>query len=470
MVTVPINLTGGTYKHKSLPLSAQVTRNFWPQLQQDDKTKSSYILESFPGKLLFGTSAGSADRGMLEHLGVLYKITDTVLYTVDSAGTHTSRGAIPGVARCIMVGIGPSVVTVTGGVPYVWNGSSLSTVTDIDLESPNGAAHLNNQIIYDGLGGRFATSDVGDASAIDALNYATAESNADDLLRAYVFNQILYLLGDKTVECWWNSGVGKPPFDRLEGGIIQVGLGAIHSVANSNDYMYFLGSNNQVWRVKSTAGEPVSTQAISREIAGFTLTTDATGICYNLDGQWMYEITFPTAGRTFVYPEGGEWFELSSGTLGGRNIASSHAFAFRKNLVGDSTSGNIYELDPDTYDENGAAIVRTRDSAPLHGGLFGAPGKTLTMNRFELIMETGVGLVSGQGSDPVIMLSFSDDGGKTFSAESWGECDVGTLGDFIFKVQWFVLGSFESRIIRIQTSDPVYYSIHSAAADLEIGI
>ena len=467
---VPINLAGGTYKHKSLPLSAQVTRNFWPQLQQVGNAKSTYILESFPGKTLFGNQSGNADRGMLEHQGILYKVTDTALYSVDSNGTHTSLGTIPGAGRCILDGIGSSVVVVTGGVPYVWNGSSLTTVTDVDLETPNACAHLNNQIIYDGDGGRFCSSDVGDATSINALNYATAESDADDLQRPYVHNQILYLMGDKTIEPWWNSGIGQPPFDRLEGAIIQVGLGALHSVANSDDYVYLLGVNNQIYAVQEQNARAISTQAIAREISGFSLVSDAIGFCYNIDGQWFYEITFPTADRTFCYPEGGEWFELSSGDSGGRNIANSYAFAYRKHLVGDVNSGKIYELDPDAYDDNGAAIIRVRDSAPLHGGLFGAPGKTITMNSFELIMETGVGLVSGQGSDPVVMLSFSDDGGKTFSAESWGDADVGTLGQFIFKVRWNCLGSFESRIIRIQTSDPVYYSIHGATAEIEIGI
>ena len=467
---VPINLTGGTYKHKSLPLSAQLTRNFWPQLQQNGTAKSAYILESFPGKLLFGTVAGSADRGMLEHQGILYKVTDTNLYTVDSAGTHTLRGSIPGVARCIMQGINSNVVIVTEGVPYVWNGTTLTTVIDVDLETPNACAHLNNQIIYDGDGGRFCSSDVGDATSVDGLNYATAESNADNLIRPYAFEQNIYMMGDKTIEPWWNSGNGRPPFDRLEGAAIQAGLGALYSMANTRKYVYFVGNEGLVYAMTGSTAEPIFNAALNSEISGFSTVADATGICYNINGQWFYEVTFPTANRTFCHPEGGETFELSSGTEGGRNIASSHPFVFRKNLVGDSTSGNIYELDLDTYSENGAAIIRTRDSAPLHGGLFGAPGRALTMNRFELILETGVGLLSGQGSNPVVMLSFSDDGGKTFSVESWGDVSIGTLGQFIFKVEWFCLGSFESRVIRIRTSDPVHFSIHSAAADIEIGI
>lgn len=467
-MSININLTGGTYKRKSLQLSAQVTRNFWPQIQ-DKTAKSPYVLESFPGKKLFGTVTGSRARGMLEHLDTLYRVVDTTLYSVDTAGTHTSLGTIPGVSKCIIVGIGSNIVISTESTRYYWNGSAVSTISDGDLEAGNSAAHLNNQILFDGTGGRFAVSDVGGATSISGLNYATAESNADNLVRIYVHDQLAYMMGDKTIEPWWNSGVGIPPFDRVEGSISQVGLGAVYAVANTKQAVYFLGNDNLLYALKGSQCEPVLNDALSAQFAGFNFISDAEMIAYCLSGQWLVEVSFPTQDKTFCYVEStGDTFELSSGTQGGRNIASTYAFFARKHLVGDSTSGNLYELDVDTYTENGETIVRLRDSAPLHGGLFGAPGKMLTMTRFELIMEKGVGLLTGQGVDPEIMLSFSDDGGHSFSTEM--TATVGRIGQFQHKVEWFALGSFYERIIRIRVSDPVHWSIHAVSADIEIGI
>jgi hypothetical protein len=368
-----------------------------------------------------------------------------------------------------MKGLNTSVVIVTDGIPYLWNGSTVATISDADLETPNACDHLNNQIIYDGDGGRFVSSDVGDATSISGLNYATAESDADDLIRPYVFDQTLYLMGDKTIEGWWNSGNGQPPFDRIEGAIMQVGLGALYSVANSANQVYFVANNNQIYAMKGSIAEAISSPALAMEIAKFSTTNDAIGFCYNIYGQWFYEVTFINANRTFCYPEGGEWFELSSGTEGGRNIADSYCFAYRKHLVADVNSGNIYELDEESHTENGATIVRMRDSAPLHGGLIkGAAGKTLTMTRLELIMQVGVGTLSGQGIDPVVMVSFSDDGGYSFGTEMWAT--IGRTGQFQHKVEFFNLGSFESRIIRVRVSDPVHYCIYSAVADIEVGI
>jgi len=468
MATIDVNITGGTYKHKSLPLSAQVTRNWFPQKQDNAAEKSPYILESFPALKLWTATVGNADRGMFEHKGLLYKVTETTLYSIDSNKVVTALGTITGTERCIFFGLGDSVCVVTDGSVYEWDGATLTLATDVDFETPNTGASLNNRAIYDGDDARFGVSNVGDPLAIDGLNYATAESNADNLLRVYVFNQTLYLMGEKTIETWWNSGVGAPPFDRIEDGVMPIGLAAIHSVAQNDKIMYFLADDNQVYAVIGSTAQAVSPHAINRAISEYTTVSDAIGWTMNLQGQDVYVLTFPIEGKTWIYPEGGQWFEWSSGSVGSRSIANSYVFAYRKHLLGDFASGNIYELDFDSYTNNGETIIRTRDTAPLHGGLFGAAGKRIEMNRFELILETGNGLITGQGSDPVIMLSFSDDGGRTFGNEYWGK--TGKLGEFQWKVEWFVLGSFTERIIRIKTSDPVYYSIHSAVMDIEIGI
>lgn len=462
---VPINITGQSYKSRSRPLSSQFTQNWYAEVVENQSAKSDYVLMPFPGMKAFGSAAGS-DRGMLYHKSVLYKVTGTTLYSVSPSGAHASLGTIPGQSRCILVGIGSNVVVVTQGAAYQYNGTNVAEITDGDLETPNSAAHLNNQIIYDGDGGRFASSDVGDATSISGLNYATAESNADDLIRVYVHNQLLYLLGDDTIEVWWNSGIGSPPFDRVEGGIIEIGLGALYSVASNSDFMYFLGSDSHVYRVNGAQEQRVSTAAIHREISGYATVSDAIAFCFELQGQSFYCLSLPGQDRTLLYSEQTGWSDLSSG--GGRTFANSYAFAYRKHLVADRRSGNIYEWDLDTFTDAGETIIRIRDTGPIHGGLFGQPGKRIEMNRFELIMETGRGLLSGQGLNPKISLQVSDDGGRTWSTERWAS--VGKQGEFQLSVFWTALGSFTERLFRVRCSDPVFYSIHSAGAEIEIGI
>ena len=469
MPTIPLNVTGASYTSRSRPLSAQRTVNFLPEVQQNASSKSPFVLHSFPGLKAFSVKGG-VDRGIFAHQLSLYHVSELELFSVDQAGGSTLLGTISGTDRCIFAGIGSNVIVVTDGKAWQWNGTTLTQVTDADLETPRSVAHLNNQVLYDGDGGRFASSDVGDATSIDGLNYATAESSADGLVRVYVFKQLVYLFGEETTETWFNSGVGAPPFDRVEGGIIPIGLGAIHSVASNDQWIYWLGDDREVYAAQGAVAQKIATSAISHAIAQYDIVDDAVGACFTWEGQSYYLLTFPNADRSWVFSESNQfpWFELSSGTVGGRSVINGYAKAFGRHFVTDHRNGNIYELDGDTYTDDGATVVRTRCTGPIHGELLGAPGKRLEMSRFELILETGTGLVSGQGSDPVVMLQFSDDGGRTFGTELRGK--TGKLGEYQIKVEWHALGSFLERIIRIHTSDPVFFSIHGANADIEAGI
>lgn len=461
---VPINITGPTYQSRSLPISNQVTRNFYPEQQETAGAKSSYVLQPWPGLSLFGTAQG-VDRGMIFHEGALYKVTGQTLYTVNSSGTHTSIATIPGANRCIFAPFSGNLVIVTGGRAFYYT-TSLAEITDSDLEYPDSAAYLNNQIIFDGAGRRFVSSDVGDPASIDGLNYAAKESSADGLVRVYTFQQIAYMMGSEQIEPWFNSGVGKPPFDRVQGGIIPVGLLALHSVASNQNFMYWLGSDNHVYRLSGGAHERITPFAIAKDIGALTSedVASAVGVCLATDAHKFYLLTF--GAKTYVFSEGtSQPFEI--GASDARSWINGYAYAFRKHLVSDYRNGNIYELDPETFTNNGSTIKRVRDTAPLHGGLLGAPGKEVCINRFELIMETGRGAVSGQGVEPLVSLSVSNDS-KTWGTEMFGT--IGRLGEFLWKIEWGPLGTFDACQFRVAISDPVYCSIHSAAADVEVCI
>ena len=64
------------------------------------------------------------------------------------------------------------------------------------------------------------------------------------------------------------------------------------------------------------------------------------------------------------------------------------------------------------------------------------------------------------------MIEASYDGGRTFTSGTWAE--VGRLGEFVLNVEWYNLETFYDLIIRVSTSDPVNYSIYSAAIDLRL--
>lgn len=458
---------GGTYKHRSYDNSQKICQNWWPQIQKDPEGKGQYIAEAFPGTRSFGTSPGTSSRGMTQHKEEIYIVVDTTLYRVDYQGRYTSLGTILGGERCVFSSVGTSLLIAVNGRAYEWDGTTLTQGSDADLGSPKSVTGLNNQAIFDfGSGQTFSVSNAGDYLNINALNYGSAEISGDDLVVPYVFEQVLRLFGQRTTETWWNTGVGSPPFERIQGGAIPVGVRSRYAVCNTDTNIYFLGHDNNVYIIEQNRHIPVSPPPMVREIEGYTTVEDAVMYSIRYRGENIIILNFPSEEKTWALQEGGEWFNLS--TSDSSWIGDAYVYCYGKHLVSD-TSGNVLELTDAVYTDNNAVIKRILQSAPIHSGLFGLPGKKLELNAITVELTTGQGLVSGQGQKPRLMMSMSEDGGRSFGTEFWS--DIGVTGRYREVVHFYGLGgTADSRVIKLQLSDPVYCSIHRVLGNVDVGI
>jgi len=74
-----------------------------------------------------------------------------------------------------------------------------------------------------------------------------------------------------------------------------------------------------------------------------------------------------------------------------------------------------------------------------------------------------------QGADPQIMLSVSDDGGRTFSLlQKWRS--MGKLGEYTKRLRWLKMGQFRQRQIRLEVTDPVRRNIVGVYTDVSEGL
>ena len=468
--TIPVQITGGSYQSQSKPLSSQQTVNFYPK--STPLAKEKFVLFSFPGLKLLGEPTGllGIDRGLHRMAESLYQVKGQTLYIIDKLGAHTTLGAILGTDRCIMANDGVSlfIVSSTGVYQYNSDTSAVSLVTDSNIVGAKSVAFINNQFIY--TNDLFSViSNVGDGSTANGLNVIGEESLPDNMVRDFIFDDIIYRASERSIVAWYNSGVGNPPIEKLQGRIFQVGLAAINSIARTDDAMYWLGDDFCIYQSSAGAKIKISTDAISNEIQGYSTVTDAIGNTFHIDGISFYTISFPIGGKTFVLNEtlGQQgWFELSSGISDGNYQGSSFIQCYGKILVADGANGNVYTLDAKTYTNNGETIKRVRTTDSVNSVAFGAQGKFIQMSKAKFIMESGVGLISGQGENPRIMVEYSDDGGYTWKHGSWPR--VGRLGERTLQIEFFNLTKFYDRIFRVSTTDPVSYSIFSATIDLRL--
>lgn len=458
---IPINVAGPSYVSRSLRLSAQQTVNFYQEFNPGAKSPNAHL--PFPGLKTFGTGTAGNDRGSTVMAEVMYKVVGSTLYKVAASGTETSLGTIAGAGRCMFSNDGTNLFIVTGSTVYQWDGSSVSTVADPDIQGATAVTFQNRQLIYT-KDNQFIVSDVGNGASASALNAAQAESQPDDLLRAYAFKDDVFMFGTRTTEPWYNDGAGSPPYTRITGQIVQVGLQAFHSLAHNDNFMYFLGDDDNVYQAIQGVFNPISSIAVAHAIQGYETRDDAIGWCFTFEGQNFYCITFPAEGKTWLLNEAlgpNGWAELSSGVDGAMYRATSCVRCYGKTLLCDAANGKVYQLDVNTYTENGEQTKRIRTLPPLHGGLLGLPGYRLQMESLTLEVETGVGLLTGQGADPLLMVEFSTDGGESFVNGGWER--VGRMGERVLMVRCSKYLTFKDLVIRLSCTDPVFFSIHSAS-------
>lgn len=462
--SIPINIAGGSYESKSRPLSSQKTMNFYPQIEEGGKDQ--FVLYSFPGLKPIGEGDG-ADRGMFAVDDIGYRVSGNKLYKITPDGYHEPLMSIAGEGQCTFATDGLNLIICNGSTVYKWDGTG-STVTDSNIINAEDVTYLNNQAIYikDGF---FVVSDAGSLDTASGLNIAGAESNSDSLIRAYAFKQTLYLFGKQTIEPWWNTGNGLPPFERMDGQIIQVGLGAKHSIAHTDNYMYWLGDDLAVYRASGGNTQKISSNPISEEMQSYLNTSNAVGYTFNIGKDNYYAISFPSANKTWCMSENladKGWFQLSSGTESGIYQGSGSMIIAGRTLMGDRGNGNLYKLDVATYTNNGDTIQRQRVTSSVNSELFGVKGQRVQMSRLEIIMEVGVGLLTGQGENPQVIMETSYDGGRSWKHH--GFIQVGRLGEYVHRVEFFNLDSFYDCMFRITCTDPVPCNIYSGAIDLRL--
>lgn len=467
MPNVQVPIVGPTYTSRSTPIANQVTRGFYIEADQNSDTIASFV--PFPGLKVFSSPTGTRSRGLGVFNNELYAVIDNTLYNISSLGTATALGTISGLTRCSIESSINSLVIATGSSkPFSYDGTSLTLGSDADLPGAATVTYIRNRVVYDGDNSDIAFSDLGSPLSVNSANVASVDAKPDDLLAVKAFRDQVFAFGTSSIVPYYNTGSGNPPYSVIQNAISEVGLGAIHSIATNYRSMYFLGSDLVVYRISGIQPEPIGNPSIGQAIGSYENPADAYGVAFSFNNQYFYMLTFP-GYATWLYTEGLGWTNLANGVNGEPHLINDYAYVYGKHLVSDRSSGNIYELDFDVYTDNGGVIERQRDTRKISGKDFGFPGKKIYMDRLELVVETGAGLISGQGEDPRIMMSYSDDGGRTWSPERWGY--IGKMGSFTYSQNptWTRLGSFYERQFRFRVTDPVKVVLISANADISVG-
>jgi hypothetical protein len=174
-----------------------------------------------------------------------------------------------------------------------------------------------------------------------------------------------------------------------------------------------------------------------------------------LGGHPFYQINFPTADESWVYDGSTDlWHRVKSAGIG-RHRADTFSNFLNRNYVGDYENGKVYRLRSDVYTDNGDEIA-----LELTGRHVFKDGKTFSIPWLQIEFESGVGLATGQGSNPQVMLQISKDGGHSWGPEIW--TSLGKIGRYATRSVWRRLGKARDITFKIRITDPVKRVITNA--------
>jgi len=483
--------------------------NLYPEATPAPEGNEPAYLNRAPGLRKLATVGTGPIRGLWSYGDYGYAVSGARLYRIDTSWNVTPIGGVSGTGPVSMVDNGTQLFIAANPDGYIYDAATeaYAEITDVDFPGAVTVGYLDGYFIFqEPNSDRFWTSELLDGTQIDPLSFASAEGMPDKLISLFVDHREVWLFGTQSVEVWYDAGTTPFPLARIQGAVNELGCAATYSVAKMDNSLFWLGADARgqgiVFRAQGYSGQRVSTHAVEYAIQSYGTISDAIGFTYQQDGHSFYVLTFPTAQKTWVFDMATQAWHERAGFANGefiRHRANCQMFFNNEVVVGDFQNGKIYAYDLDVFADDNLPQKWLRSWRALPTGQNTL--KRTAQHTLQLECETGVGLTGNsqhvatiknilatqtnqalltengayivaneiiasqyvQGSDPQIMLRWSDDGGHTWSNEHW--TGMGKIGNYGYRAFWRRLGmtdKLRDRVYEVSGTDPVKIAIMGA--------
>jgi hypothetical protein len=465
-----IPFVGPAYEARSLNVDSQRAINCF--LEMDNASPRAPIaLYGTPGTVLQFTLPMGPVRGCSTDSAYAYWVAGNTVYRADTGNSVTSLGTIGSSTGPVSMAFNGTQTLIVDGVGgWLITAGVLTQITDTDF--PNGVTRCTFQdgyfIVTGKLGSQqFFINEVAyEGSGWNGLDFASAEGSPDNTIGVISDHRELWLFGSNSAEVWVNTGNSDFPFQRSGNTFIEHGCAAGATVAKADNTVFWLGTDDRgsgiVWRADGYTPMRVSTHAIEKLLASCTLSA-ATAFTYQQEGHIFYVLNLPEVSLAYdaATQQWHEraWMDPSTGALS-RWRQDCCVFFNNQHFVGDYDSGKVCTLDLDINTDAGDAIKRLRSTIS---------NENLQLRMFyeylQVDMETGIGNASG--SDPQLMMRFSDDGGHTWS--NLRTVSLGTVGQYNARAKFARLGSGRNRVFEVSMTDDAKFVVLGAVAEAQAG-
>lgn len=445
--------------------------NLFPEMIPE-AGKEPAFLQRAPGLRFLAYVGNGPVRGLWTFGDYGYAVSGSKLYQIDSMWVVTEKGTVAGSGPVSMVDNGTQLFIAAGATGYIYNAGTdvFAQITDPDFPGASTVGFIDGYFVFtEPNSQKFWVTALLDGTSVDPLDFASAEGSPDNLVSLIVDHREVWLFGQTSVEVWYNAGLPDFPLSRIQGAFNEIGCAAPYSVAKLDNGVFWLGADARgrgiVYRSQGYNGQRISTHAVEWQIQQYTDISDATAYTYQQDGHSFYVLNFPSADITWVYDVATLSWHQRAGWLNNRYTRHRGDCQMAYNaeiVVGDYLAGAIYAYDPEVYTEANTVQKWLRSWRALPTGANNL--SRTTHHSLQLDCQSGVGLDGvQQGTDPQVMLRWSDDGGHTWSNEHWKS--MGRIGETGTRVIWRRLGmtlKLRDRVYEISGTDPVKIAIMGA--------
>lgn len=454
---------GASYQERSLNLDAQQTINLYPVLGESGTAKAVRALYGTPGlRPLVTAPTPGIVRGLHTPTdgspGIV--VIGSTVYRLSFAFALTAIGVVDTLLTPVKIDDnGLQAMIVTGPSGYMVNLATdvVTQITDPAFYGADNVDFLNTYGILNRPGTNQFYITGSNEITFDALDFASAESNFENIVNFVVDHDELVFFKKTVTEIWRGTPNPDFPFARDKNASIELGCAARDSVARMDSTVFWLAQDSKgtgmVYRLNGYSPVRVSTDAIETAIAGYSTIADAKAFSYQQEGENFYVLTFPTANATWVYGAKSQmwhrraYLNPASGNLD-RYRANNHMYFGGQHIVGDD-NGNLYTLDLGYYLDGTDTMPAIRVGPHIAGQDY----QWIMHDRLQIDIEAGVGTTTGQGSQPVALLDWSDNGGHSWSNQHVAY--MGAIGEYANRLRWSQLGRSRDRVYRLTISDPV---------------
>jgi len=260
----------------------------------------------------------------------------------------------------LMAGTG-YIATVLGGVANCGFDASINF-------DPSAVAELDNQALWSAASNYYTNQSdrVYRSQPLAPANvlpnsWGTKEARADRVVDLAVSGRVLWPLGARSLEQWYNSGANTDmPFIPFPNSLVSVGLAARTSLAVLRDIIMFVATDRRIWLCVGQSGNPISPAWVDLLLQQLTLSelSQLTAYAYGQGGSDFYVLTLPGSWSLELAGSTGVWSYRQS--PGGR---LDHAGRCATETAGGATyvgldTGHICSLDINSASEPAGAMSR----------------------------------------------------------------------------------------------------------------